>query len=219
MHRSEAVGKGHSWDLVVEEEQINGVPPFGGIPHHLEGGFRVEDAFASYPPKLGVGLENMKAGTMAMHETQMKALQVRRRRLVEGILFHDTWESNRKPELATLTGCAGKADGSPHLFHQLLADGQSQSRAPELSGRGFIRLAKGFKQAGLAFWRNADARVTHLHPNGLLVRVRVQIDQFDNDFALLGELNGVPNQIRQDLFDAPGITSDLCGHPGRDNGH
>ncbi len=110
-----------------------------------------------------------------------------------------------KPEGRTSPFHAVDRDDPAHQFHQLPGDGQAQAGSAVLAGHRAVGLIEGAKNALLFGQRNADAGIAHLELQTVTVRPRFQKDQPQHHFALLGEFDGVAQQIAQNLSQAPRI--------------
>ena len=114
-------------------------------------------------------------------------------------------------EGATLSLLTLHPDLPAHQRHQLRGDAKAQSRSTILSRRGIVGLPEGFKNQLLFVWRDADATVDHpeVQRHGFFgSRFRVHVN---DHLALLGELDGVPHQIQEDLPQSTGVTQDGIG--------
>ena len=102
-----------------------------------------------------------------------------------------------------------------HGLDQAAADGQPKPRAPEAAADGGIGLGEGAEQALLMLAADPDAGVDDFDkgadPPG---RRRRLLADAHGDFARLGELDGVAEQIEQDLADPRGVALDRSGARG-----
>ncbi len=127
-------------------------------------------------------------------------------------------------ERGALAGFAFDPDFAPQQLGQAFADGQTQPRAAIMPGSGGIHLLKGFEQAALPLQRDADAGVAHREMEQPLLRMTQEISivlvagrdaahavrggaDFDNDFALLGELHAIADQV-DEYLPQPGDVAD-----------
>ena len=111
---------------------------------------------------------------------------------------------------------AGDVDVPSHGLAQCGADGQAQAGAAVLAGGGCVSLAEGFEPAVLSLWWDADARVTNFDVQlQLTVGARGGID-LDVDLPVLGEFNGVSDQVGHNLAQVFAVTVDTVGHLGSD---
>ena len=116
------------------------------------------------------------------------------------------------PEGRAFVDAAVEGDLAAHFADQLLGDHQPQPGAAVATGNTGVRLAKRLKQLSLLLLGNADAGVVHLN---------LQLDARGADGALfdaqinsaaLGKLNGVAQQIDQNLLQAQRIADNVIRH-------
>src|SRR5205085_937077 len=98
-------------------------------------------------------------------------------------------------------------DGAAHRLGQALADDEAKTRAAVAAGRGGINLAKGLKEAIHAIGRNADPGILDGEAKLIIVRVQRGGRQRENDFASLGEFDGVAEKVGEDLAEARNVAS------------
>ena len=112
-----------------------------------------------------------------------------------------------KPERGAGSGLRIDADLSRHQIDDALADDQSQTgSAIQARSRG-IGLAEGLEQAAGIFRRDADAGVFHFEAQDVvLAGFRLGLDR-NRHGALVGELDGVAEQIAQYLAQTHRIAS------------
>src|SRR5262245_26366393 len=119
-------------------------------------------------------------------------------------------------ECGALAGIALDPYFSAHQFGQTFADRQAEAGAPVMTRGGGINLLEGFEEAVLPIERNADAGVAHREMEEPLLRMTEKVGimfaprlhaagaaagggHFDDDFALVGELDRVANEVDQNL--------------------
>src|SRR5256885_4456868 len=119
-------------------------------------------------------------------------------------------EPSRKIERAPLSDRAFSPGLSSHQLHQLLRNGQSQAGSPVLARDGSMGLSESLENLRQLVLRDADASVSHRESEqaGLLTD-RVLLDPQDY-LASFGELDGVADQIDQDLMEAFWVTHQIA---------
>ncbi|MCY1520765.1 hypothetical protein D9M68_555520 [compost metagenome] len=123
--------------------------------------------------------------------------------------------ADRKAEGGARAGRADHADLPTHHLDQVLADHQSEAGASVDAGGGCVALGEGLEQVGQALGRDADAGVGDAETQlGRRLRLVQPAAQFD--LAVLGELEGVGQQVEQDLAQADHVADHGLGHFGRD---
>ena len=107
-------------------------------------------------------------------------------------------------ECAALPRHAGQLDLPAHQGDQPGRDRQTQPGAAEPPGGAGVGLLEGVEDGLLAVVRDADAGVGHgqpqpNHPAGRLARRSVDGADIEHDLAAFGELDGVADQVYDDL--------------------
>ena len=93
-------------------------------------------------------------------------------------------------------------DASPHHLHQFLADGQAQAAAAIATGGAGVALGEGLEQLPKGVATDADATVADgEHQVRLALAVAAAADG-QGHMALLGEFQGVAQQVHQHLLEA-----------------
>ena len=110
-------------------------------------------------------------------------------------------------EAAANTGLAVHADVAAHQFHQLQGDGGAQPGAAEATGDGGVGLGERGEHRGHLLLGHADAGVAHMQMHAFFV-----VADLDGDAALFGELDGVADQVGQDLQHPQRIATEILGH-------
>src|SRR5262249_7106064 len=90
---------------------------------------------------------------------------------------------------------------APVHLNDALRYGETQAGTALLAGNGIVGLLKLLKQLGLISTRNAGAGVADRYMECAVGRFGL-----DGDFTRIGELNGVANEIDQDLGQAAAVT-------------
>ncbi len=107
--------------------------------------------------------------------------------------------SNREPEVGAHTGPANHADLAPHELDQMLRNGETKSCPPELTGGRCVRLREAFKDVLVQMSGNTHAGVDDLEANRAHILDNLRQGGAHDNRPSLGELDGVPDEIRQDL--------------------
>ena len=120
-----------------------------------------------------------------------------------------------KPESGALPWFALHAQGAAHQFHELLGDGQPQTRTPIFAGHGPVRLGEGLEDPGLDLRGNADAGIADLkaQPHRLFLPLLQELD-VHHYLPLVRELNGIVQEVGENLTEAPGIAQQGRGGLG-----
>ena len=105
-------------------------------------------------------------------------------------------------------------DASLHQPHQFGRDGQPETGAAVLASGRRVPLLESLKHFVELLSRNADAGVPHGEVQADLVVAPPLFRHRDDDFTLLRELDGVADQVQQDLTQLRRIAA----HDGRQVG-
>lgn len=98
---------------------------------------------------------------------------------------------------------AEELDRTAHAFSQLARDGEAEARAAKTARDLTVRLDERLEEAMLFVGSDADARVGNADDHGLAVRSVLHVN---SDPAPVGELDGVTDQVQQDLAHHVGIS-------------
>ena len=106
---------------------------------------------------------------------------------------------------------AFEPDAAAHHLHKLARDGQAQAGAAVLARGGHVGLGERLEQFRRLLRRHADAGVAHGELE--LHLFAGAFEQFDlqPDFALLGELDGVVDEVGEDLAEPERIAAQILG--------
>ena len=117
-----------------------------------------------------------------------------------------------KRNVLPLSSSLSAADASPHQLAELLADGQPQPRASILAGKRGVCLIEGLEEVRDLLRTHADAGVrdrelqARMRSGRYLLRCHLHQDR-----ALVGELDGIVDQIDEDLAQPQGIADEEAG--------
>ena len=128
-------------------------------------------------------------------------------------------EQDTEGEDRAAVGVVAVADGAAHGLHDLPTDGQPEAGAPvDAGGRG-VGLGERLEQARDLVRGDADPGVADRHAQvGAVVRTGLGGGAHD-DLALLGELDGVGDQVGQHLRETRGVAREHLGHLGSAGDH
>src|SRR5579871_1914916 len=119
-------------------------------------------------------------------------------------------------ESAALALAAVHPDAPRHHLHQAGGNGESQASAAKTPRGAAVRLVELLEEPGQFVRGNADAGIRDLKMelNTALVS-RLPVD-LQSDFAALGELDGIPQQVDHDLAEAARVAEITRGNIGSD---
>ena len=120
------------------------------------------------------------------------------------------WQRQLEPEAGTLARALLEAQSPAHQLDQPPRDRKPESGTAEAARGGGIALGKGLEQLGGLFFTDSDAGVIDLEAHAPR---RQCLDQ-QTDTPLLGELEGIGEQIEQHLTQTHRIAHDLLGQLG-----
>src|SRR5579871_265412 len=116
-------------------------------------------------------------------------------------------DRQNKSKRAALANRAVHPDAALHHFDQLLGDGKPQPGPAVLACGRAVGLAELVKDDVLVLRFDADARVDYGRPDDGFTALVLDLDA-NRDAALFCELDGVAQQIRDDLLEAHRIGLD-----------
>lgn len=119
---------------------------------------------------------------------------------------------NGKTKCRACTRRAFDADGAAHHRRQVLTNRQAQTRAAVAPSGAGVGLKKRLKQLLLLFRRDADAGVAHRKLDHCTIPAAVTPGYVDEDITGGGELDGVADQIDEDLAQPRGVGDQASGH-------
>ena len=126
-------------------------------------------------------------------------------------------EGQFEPEGAALARLALGADLATHQVHQALADGQAQPGAAEPAGDVAVGLGEGGEEAGQDLRGHADPRVADREAQAQALGTDLPGLDPDLDRAMVGELDGVADEVEEDLFQALGVAPQAPRQIGADD--
>ena len=109
---------------------------------------------------------------------------------------------------------AGDADIAAHHFCQTPGQRQPEAGAAELAAHGDIGLGEGLEQAGEAFLGETDTRIFDVDPQADAICLTGLQADAHLDPAGGGELDGIGQQVEQDLLDAQGVAEEYIRYSG-----
>ncbi len=126
------------------------------------------------------------------------------------------WQRHREPEGGAATHLASQADLAAHQLDQFLADRKAQPRTAVAAGNGSIRLAETPEQPVLRRRLDARTRVADRYMKAHARPVARAHPRLKRDHAVTRELDGVVEQIEQNLLETPRIAHEAFGKVGID---
>jgi hypothetical protein len=125
------------------------------------------------------------------------------------------FELGGEPERRALARLALHADLAVHHDHELLGDRQAQAGAAVAARGRAVGLREGLEQLRLHRGRNAHAGVAHLEAEDDAVVAFGLPGDADDDFAALGELDRVADEVHEHLAQPARIAAQEARHFGR----
>ena len=120
-----------------------------------------------------------------------------------------TAEAGGKSESASFAGLALQTKLTAHQLHQAQRDGEAEPGPAKLARGGGISLGEGPKQTGLLVGRHSDASVTDSEFEFDFAVIESDRLHGNDNFSLVGKLNGVGTEIHQNLLQAQGVTHEM----------
>ena len=208
-----AVHVGH---MHVDQCQGKGLAGAGGSKHGVQSGRTARHQGRPQLPLVQRFLQDAAVGGVVVDHQHLHAihrLRLRQHRR-EGRAARQS-EARGEMEGAAFAELAFHPDAPVHGFHQPAGDRQSQARAAEAARGRAIGLGERIKDELQLVGRNADAGIGHreMQP-GSALGPRIESD-VDHHLALLGELQGIADEIDDDLPQADRVPLEHVGHVGR----
>ncbi len=151
-------------------------------------------------------------GLVVIHYQDRHTVQLRRNAEPLGYRAKPDPQPSGEVERATATGHALDPQTASHQRYQLHRDGQTQSGAAIPASDRAVGLGEGLEDHGLLIGRDTDARVLDAKVQAHLVAARFLLFHADDDFAVLGEFDGVADQVNQDLTEPAGVAHQNLRH-------
>ncbi len=162
-------------------------------------------------------LQDLARGGVVIHDQHAELRQFFGNQFARTFRLADS-EPDGEEERAADARLAFQPDASAHQLDQPPADGEAEARAAVLARGGHVGLGERLEQLRRLLLGHADAGVAHgkleLH---LFARAFEQLD-VQPDFAVLGELDGVVDEVRQDLAESERVAEQKFRDARRDVG-
>jgi hypothetical protein len=111
------------------------------------------------------------------------------------------------------------ADLAAHHFDDLFGDGEAEAGAAVFAGGGTVGLGKGVKEVREGGGGDTDAGIFDGEEEGDMgFGLGLEADAGD-DLAMVGEFDGIDDEVGDDLTEAAGVAAELGGDIGIDEEH
>jgi hypothetical protein len=118
-------------------------------------------------------------------------------------------QAHSYPEPTAATLVADHADFAAHQVGDALGNHQSETRSAVLAGHRLVGLRKGMEQAGLLRRADADSLIVDLDAQQHAEAVFFDGAGAQHNPAALGELDGIADEVEQDLLEARSVAAQL----------
>ena len=199
-------------DLVIENRQIVGPRIAVGGAQTLESAGGVGYTVHMHSPGGELRREEGAVRGVVVDTQHTKTPQLGQVHTRGGRGRRPLGQSRGEPERAARSGDALDADRASHHLHESLGDREPQTRPSVPACRRAVGLRKGLEQPLAVLGRDADAGVGDRKANQGVVIGLLDEGAVHDDFATLGELHRVADEIREDLPQTSGVAS----HPRRE---
>ena len=208
----------HPRHLHVEHGQLPGRARLRGQPQGAESGLAVLGTSRAQTPVGELLPQDGPVRLVVVHDEHAVAGQGDPRHLGHGPRARRPFEPRREPERAALARHALHPDLAPHARHQLLGDGETETRASVAPRGGSVRLDEGLEEARLGLSGDADAGVADLEAQARPLRPRPCVGEggAQHHLALLRELHRVAHEVAQHLAQAARVAPQEAGDVGVD---
>ncbi len=199
--------------MAVEQHEIERAVRLGGAPNRDQRRRPIVHALRQHAPAARPLLEDAAVGRVVVDDQHREAAHVGR---VAFRLLLRAAEPGGELEGAALAFDALDPDASAHHTDELRADGEPEAGAAELAAGRAVGLGEGLEDQVLLVGGDADAGVRDLEvQRDRAVRMRRDAHR-DADLAALGELDGVADEVEDDLSEPARVADDGVGDVGRD---
>ena len=121
-----------------------------------------------------------------------------------------------EPERRALAQFALEVDFALHHRHELLGNREAEPGAAIFPRRRAVRLREGLEQAVLHFRWDANARIDDVEAQHGVRRRLALFEDAHHHLAALGELDGVADEVEENLAQAARIAAQAAGHVRQD---
>ena len=199
---SSQLGAVHARHQVVEYREVGGQAGTHPLPQQLQGFLGIARNMHLHAELLQLLAQHMQVDAVIVHHQGVTPLKTGRGLVAA---FADHRQLHREVEAGTLAGLAFDADFAAHHLHQLTGDRQAQPGAAVLARGGAVGLGEGIEQLVDLLLGDADAGVDDRELQAAAIVPVFQRHHLQDDMAVVGELDGVADQVHQDLAQAAGI--------------
>jgi hypothetical protein len=126
-------------------------------------------------------------------------------------MWGEFFETGGEPERGSLADGAFDADLAAHHFDDLFGDGEAESGAAVLAGGGSIGLGECVEEVGERGGWDAHAGIFDGEEEGDIGIVLGFDADADDDFAVVGEFDGIDDEVGDDLAEPAGVTLEHGG--------
>ena len=206
----------HVRHLVVEQDQGEGPSALVRDLHRLESRRSAVGRRGPHPPVGEDVLENAAVRRVVVDDEHRHPLEVARlaRERLGGERGRHL-KGNGEVETASLAGLALHPDPSAHEAHQLGRNGEPEPRPTESPCRGRVSLRERVEDGGLLLRGDADTGIAHREVQRHRRPARSLPIHLEDDLARFRELQGVADQVHNDLAQPPRIATHRRGYVRR----
>jgi hypothetical protein len=158
-----------------------------------------------HPSRLQDSSHGAPIGGVVIRHQDQQSLEVFELSALYYLLVLDHSNLRREVETTTFPGLALHPDLALHHLHQAARDRQAQSSAPEPAAGRCVCLGKRLEDGFLLFRWNANPGVAHSEVQPRSIRLPPFQGHAQLHFASTGELDGIPQQVGEDLGETIGI--------------
>ena len=197
----------------IQNRKIEGVALIQRSPHHCKRLLATRCRCMPHTPGTGLVLKNLTIGFIVINNENTQITQVfsygPAGYHVGALLQH-----RGKPERRPLTKITLDTNFTAHHFCQPLGNGKAKSGSAIMPRSRSIRLREGFKYSFASFSRHANTTIAHLETQFQILSVILEHTEANKHFPLLGKLQGITNQVSENLAQAVGITGNRLRRVG-----
>ena len=169
----------------------------------------VSGGFDLKPPMIELQTEQPARGLMVVSDEN--ATSGEGREMLEVTCVGLFFETGCEPECGAGVGMAIETDFSIHQLDEALGNGKAEAAAAVFPCGGTVGLSERLEEQVAGLLTNADAGVLDREAQGGVVFGLSLYADADEHFALMGELDGVADEVGENLPESAGVAAQADG--------
>ncbi len=203
--------------MEVDEGEFEGIVLEGGLGEDMDCSLAGAGGGGAHGPVTGKFNQGIAGGGVVIDDESADSLEGIGSGC--GVGGFGTGEAEGEPERGALAWSAMESDHAAHELDELFGDGESEAGAAVFSGEGTVSLAEGLEEPVAGFWGDADPCIGDFEAEADgVVRVGDGME-VEDDLAGFRKLDGVGEEVGDDLAQPSRVAEDLLGECSMDPGH